>query len=70
MYRHGQAISVRIEPANVTAALVKAHQMMNGCHLFECGIDGAMRISNRKAPDAYADERSQPRLRPINDQIL
>lgn len=70
MYRRGQAISVCIEPTDVTAGLVKTHQAMNGRYLFECRIDGAMRIRNRQALDTYADERSQPRLSTLNDQIL
>lgn len=44
--RHGQAISLSIEPADVAAGPVEAHQTMDGRDLIECGIDRAVGISN------------------------
>ena len=59
-----------VEPAEVTVAIVKAHEAMNRRDLFKCGVDGAMGAALSHALNADANQRSKPGLSAFDSAVV
>jgi hypothetical protein len=62
--------SIAVQPADIALRIMKAHEPVNHCNLEECRVEGAMRLLLDQAFDADTNQRTQPRLRPLNGPMV